>query len=70
MTTDQVRSEPAVRLCDRCGRPLPALHRNEYTPMRADLVAAKGFCVCSPGTSEGAAVRIPDRAPSLIEDPT
>lgn len=67
MTTDQVRSEPAVRLCDHCGRPLPALHRNEYTPTRADLVAARGFCVCSPGTSEGTAVHIPDRAPSLIE---
>jgi len=56
----------AVRLCDHCGRPLPALHKNEYTPVRANLVAVKGFCVCRPGGPDDA-TRIPDRAPSLVE---
>jgi hypothetical protein len=71
MTAEHVRQEPAVtpsavRLCDNCGRPLPALHKNEYTPVRANLVAVKGFCVCRPGGPDDA-TRIPDRAPSLVE---
>lgn len=54
-----------VRLCDSCRRPLPALDKNEYTPARANLVAATGFCVCAPGQHEGAAP-IPDHSPSLL----
>jgi hypothetical protein len=70
MTAETVHTEPAVsvddvRVCGHCGRPLPALDKNEYTPTRARLVAATGFCVCPPGTAEGDA-RIPDRAPSLL----
>jgi hypothetical protein len=54
-----------VRLCDHCQRPLPALDKNEYTPARAHLVAATGFCVCPPGGHEGT-TSIPDHAPSLL----
>jgi hypothetical protein len=74
MTADHIHMESAVtasavRLCDHCGRPLPALDKNEYTPVRAVLVAARGFCVCPPSGAEDA-TRIPDRAPSLIDGST
>jgi hypothetical protein len=71
MTAHPIESEPTtapgadVRLCQRCGRPLPALHKNEYTPTRARLVATTGFCVCPPGGSDDVA-RIPDHSPSLL----
>jgi hypothetical protein len=70
MTAESVHTENAVavnevRVCGHCGRPLPALDKNEYTPTRARLVATAGFCVCPPGTAEGE-VAIPDRAPSLL----
>ena len=71
MTANRLQTEsmPAttgeVRLCDRCGRPLPAVHKNEYTPQRARLVTATGFCVC-PSSTDGGGPRIPDRAPSLL----
>ncbi len=54
-----------IRLCDECGRPVPALHKNEYTPDRARLVAVEGLCVCPPGGGDGVA-RIPDRGPCLL----
>jgi hypothetical protein len=38
-----------VRLCGRCGRPVTALSREEYTPERARLIAERGLCVCRPG---------------------
>ena len=69
--TNRVHVEPAmavvadVRVCDRCGRPLPALHKNEYTPGRARLVATAGLCLCPSGGPEGGA-GIPDRGPSLL----
>ena len=47
-----------VRLCDRCGRPVTARDKNEYTAARARVVADKGLCVCPAHT--------PTRAPSLI----
>jgi hypothetical protein len=53
-----------VRLCDRCGRPLPAVDKTEYTPQRAQLVTETGFCVCPAG--DGGRATIPDRAPSLL----
>jgi hypothetical protein len=53
-----------VRLCDRCGRPLPAVDKTEYTPQRAQLVTEAGFCVCP--ASDGGRAPIPDRAPSLL----
>jgi len=53
-----------VRLCDKCGRPLPALDKNEYTPARARLVADLGVCVCAHGKTDD--VQLPDRAPSLL----
>jgi hypothetical protein len=71
MTANPIQSEPAsapvadVRLCDHCGRPLPALHKNEYTPLRARLVTTAGFCVCPPSGPEEVA-RIPDHGPSLL----
>ncbi|NJC73894.1 hypothetical protein HC031_29895 [Planosporangium thailandense] len=36
----------SVRTCSACGRPLPALTRDEYTRARAGLVASRGICVC------------------------
>jgi hypothetical protein len=71
MTANQVHTEPAqavsadIRLCDHCGRPLPALHKNEYTPTRALLVATAGFCVCPSAGAEGVA-GIPEHGPSLL----
>ncbi len=68
MTASRVQSEPlpgAVRLCPQCGRTMAALHKNEYTPARARLVAATGLCVCSPGRGNGVA-RVPERGPSLL----
>ena len=47
-----------VRVCDKCGRPLPARDKNEYTAARARVVIDKGLCVCTAQT--------PTRAPSLI----
>ena len=70
MTAHPVQTEPAppaagVRLCERCGRPLPALHKDEYTAARARVVATSGFCVCPSDGSAGAA-GIPDHSPSLL----
>ncbi len=68
MTVDHAEAGPqvraGVRLCDRCGRPLPAVDKTEYTPQRAQLVAEAGFCVCPP--TAGGQSPIPDRAPSLL----
>jgi hypothetical protein len=67
MTPDRARIDPAsataagVRLCDHCGRLLPALDKNEYTPDRARAVLETGYCVCPDG-----AVAIPDHGPSLL----
>jgi hypothetical protein len=66
MTANDVHTHPEmasgdVRVCDRCGRPLPALHKSEYTPARARLVATDGLCLCP-----DAAAPIPDHGPSLI----
>ncbi len=63
--TVNTESAVGVRLCDRCGRPLPALDKNEYTPTRARVVAATGFCVC-PSRGPEDVSRIPERAPSLL----
>jgi hypothetical protein len=72
MTASSVHPDPVaspaavkVRLCDECGRPVPALHKNEYTRDRARLVARQGLCVCPPAGADGVA-RIPDRGPSLL----
>jgi hypothetical protein len=70
MTTDHVHSQPmdatiGVRLCDRCGRPLTALDKSEYTLARAYVVATTGFCVCPPDGRDGSAA-IPDHGPSLL----
>lgn len=71
MTDNQPSTQPEtaaagdVRVCDRCGRPLPALHKDEYTPNRALLVATTGFCLCPTGGPDGVAP-VPDHAPSLI----
>jgi cytochrome b561 len=70
MTVDHAHAQAGtqagagVRLCDRCGRPLPAVDKTEYTPQRAQLVAEAGFCVCPAGA--GGPATIPDRAPSLL----
>jgi hypothetical protein len=70
MTVDHAHAQTrpqtgaGVRLCDRCGRPLPAVDKTEYTPQRARLVTEAGFCVCPAGSSGQAP--IPDRAPSLL----
>jgi hypothetical protein len=47
-----------VRICDACGRPVPARDKNEYTPARAQLIVDKGLCVCP--------AQAPVRAPSLM----
>jgi hypothetical protein len=44
---DSARTQTAaVRVCDNCGRPVAARDKSEYTPARAQLVGAKGLCVC------------------------
>ncbi|MDT4987477.1 MAG: hypothetical protein QOI74_1571 [Micromonosporaceae bacterium] len=71
MTANPVHTESAqtmsadIRLCDHCGRPLPALHKDEYTQTRAMLVATAGFCVCPSAEGEGVA-GIPEHGPSLL----
>ncbi|BCB75787.1 hypothetical protein GCM10022251_26190 [Phytohabitans flavus] len=64
MTDIRAGTENGIRRCDQCGRPLPALHKNEYTPARARLVADLGVCMCTHGDTDG--VEVPDRAPSLL----
>jgi hypothetical protein len=54
-----------VRVCEQCGRAVPALHKDEYTPARAQVVATTGFCVCPPVGPDGEA-SIPERPPSLL----
>lgn len=44
----------SVRVCSSCGRPLPALTRDEYTRARAGLVATRGICVCRQPRSDTA----------------
>jgi hypothetical protein len=71
MTADRAdtRFEPTtaagVRVCERCGRSLPAQHKDEYTPERARLVTTAGFCVCPTEGPNGVAP-IPDHGPSLM----
>ena len=60
MTAIRAGTETGVRLCEQCRRPLPALHKNEYTPARARLVAALGVCLCPHDDDD-----LPERAPSL-----
>jgi hypothetical protein len=56
---DAARTDAAgVRLCARCGRPVTARDKNEYTAARARVVADKGLCVCRADA--------PTRGPSLI----
>jgi hypothetical protein len=54
-----------VRVCDRCTRPLPALHKDEYTPTRAQLVATCGFCLCPSDDQDGRPSRT-ERGPSVL----
>jgi hypothetical protein len=71
MIENQVSTQPGavpsgdLRVCGRCGRPLLALHKDEYTPARALLVAASGLCLCPTGGPDGVP-QIPDHAPSLM----
>jgi len=67
MTASSVHPDKTtgVRLCDECGLPVPALHKNEYTPARARLVATAGLCVCPTDDGDGVA-RVPERGPSLL----
>jgi hypothetical protein len=71
MIDNQASSQPErapvvdVRVCDRCGRPLPALNKDEYTPARALLVARTGFCLC-PTDGPDAVAPVPDHAPAVI----
>jgi hypothetical protein len=71
MIENQVSTQPEavptadVRACGRCGRPLPALHKDEYTPARALLVATSGLCLCPTGGPDGVPP-VPDHAPSLM----
>ncbi len=71
MIDNEVSSQPEraptvdVRVCDRCGRALPALHKDEYTIARALLVARTGFCFC-PTEGPDAVTPVPDHAPSLM----
>jgi hypothetical protein len=64
-TQSEAATADDVRVCNRCGRPVPALHKDEYTPIRARLVATTGFCVCPTGGPDGVAP-IPDHGPSLV----
>lgn len=64
MSDIRARTEFGVRLCTQCGRPLPALHKNEYTPLRARMVAEMGVCLCP--RDEGGDAERPDRGPSLL----
>jgi hypothetical protein len=64
MTAIRVGATTGVRLCNQCGRPLPALEKNEYTPARARLVAELGVCVCPHGETDG--IELPERGPSLL----
>jgi hypothetical protein len=64
MTDTQVGAYAGVRRCDKCERPLPALHKNEYTPARARLVADLGVCMCAHGETDD--IEVPERAPSLL----
>ncbi|MFC0533995.1 hypothetical protein [Phytohabitans kaempferiae] len=57
-------TDSGVRRCEQCARPLPALHKNEYTPARAHYVAELGVCLCAHGLADG--VEVPERAPSLL----
>ncbi|MCW6006196.1 hypothetical protein K1W54_16635 [Micromonospora sp. CPCC 205371] len=63
MTAIRVGAASGIRLCDQCGRPLPALDKNEYTPARARLVAEQGVCMCPHETDD---VELPERGPSLL----
>jgi hypothetical protein len=64
MTDIRAGTHPGLRRCEQCGRPLPALHKNEYTPARARLVAEVGVCMCAHGETDD--VEVPERAPSLL----
>ena len=62
MTVTQPSSEHTetggVRVCDRCGRVVPALDKKEYTPERARLIVERGLCVCPSET--------PAHGPSML----
>ncbi|GLH99236.1 hypothetical protein [Phytohabitans aurantiacus] len=64
MTASRLGAGTGVRQCDQCGRPLPALDKNEYTPMRARLVAEQGVCMCPHGETDD--IEVPERGPSLL----
>ena len=64
MTDIRAGATTGVRRCELCARPLPALNKNEYTPIRARLVAEVGVCMCAHGEHDD--VEVPERAPSLL----
>lgn len=64
MTAIRVGATTGIRLCDQCGRPLPALEKNEYTPARARLVGEQGVCMCPHGVDDD--IELPERGPSLL----
>lgn len=52
MTIATLPGTTDVDLCDHCEKVLPARDRRNYTPRRAAIILAKGYCICPAAPEE------------------